>query len=73
MAALIGVYDADRKDGAIIAFAVVAGVRSFKGALVSVNSAPGLVAPATNAAGGVSVAVLVRVQTPRLVRLRHFR
>ena len=88
MAGLTGAYDAKRKDGAIIAFAVAAGVRVFKGALVSVNSATGLVGPATDAAGTVFVgvayesadnsggaggAVLVRVQTSGLVRLRHLR
>ena len=51
MAALTGAYDAKRKDGAIIAFAVAAGARVFKGALVSVTTATGLAAPGDGRGG----------------------
>ena len=57
MAALTGAYDAKRKDGAIIAFLVGAGVIVHKGALVAVTSATGFVGPAADAAGTVFVGV----------------
>ena len=83
MAALTGAYDAKRKDGAIVAFAVAAGVVIHKGGMVSVTSSTGLAAPSSDAAGTVFVgvayesadnsagaggAVSVRVQTSGLYR-----
>lgn len=49
MTALSASYDARRKDGALIAYPVGAGVHVFKGALLAVAAATGLVQPASDA------------------------
>jgi len=57
MAALSFPYDARRKDGALLASAVGAGARVFKGGLVTVASATGLVQAGADSAGLVFVGV----------------
>jgi len=51
MTALSASYDARRKDGALVACPVGAGARVFKGALLAVAAATGLVQPASDAPG----------------------
>lgn len=51
MTALSASYDARRKDGALVSCPVGAGARVFKGALLAVAAATGLVQPAGDAPG----------------------
>ena len=57
MAALSSPYDARRKDGALLASAVAAGARVFKGGLLTVASATGLAQSGADAAGQVFAGV----------------
>jgi hypothetical protein len=57
MTALSTSYDARRKDGALVACPIGAGAHVFKGALVAVASATGLVQPASDAPGVVFAGV----------------
>ena len=57
MTALAGSYDPKRKDGELIRYPLAAGVHVFKGALVCVVSATGLLVPAADVAGVVCVGV----------------
>ena len=57
MAALTGSYDPKRKDGQLILYPLAAGAHIFKGSLVCVTSATGLVATAADASGVVCVGV----------------
>lgn len=57
MTALSASYDARRKDGALVAYPVGAGVHVFKGALLAVAAATGLVQPASDAPGLVFAGV----------------
>ncbi len=57
MTALSASYDARRKDGALVSCPVAAGVHVFKGALLAIASATGLVQPASDAPGLVFVGV----------------
>ena len=57
MTALSASYDARRKDGALIAYPVGAGVHVFKSALLAVAAATGLVQPASDAPGLVFAGV----------------
>lgn len=57
MTALAASYDPKRKDGELIRYPLAAGAHVFKGALVCVSTATGLIAPAADAAGVVCVGV----------------
>ena len=57
MTALAGSYDPKRKDGQLIRYPLAAGVHVFKGALVCVVVATGLLVPGADAAGVVCVGV----------------
>ena len=57
MTALSNSYDARRKDGALAAYPLGAGVHVRKGGLLAVASATGLVQPASDSAGLVFVGV----------------
>ena len=57
MAALTSPYDARRKDGALLASAVGAGAHVFKGGLLTVASATGLVQAGADSAGQVFAGV----------------
>ena len=57
MTALAGSYDPKRKEGELIRYSLAAGVRVFKGALVSVSATTGYAAPAADAAGMVCAGV----------------
>ncbi len=57
MTALSASYDSRRKDGVLLAYPVAAGTHVFKGALLAVASATGLVQPASDAAGLVFAGV----------------
>lgn len=57
MTALSASYDARRKDGALVACPVGAGVHVFKGALLAVAAATGLIQPASDAPGLVFAGV----------------
>jgi hypothetical protein len=57
MAALTGSYDVKRKDGKLVSYPLAAGAHIYKGALVCVSAASGLVVPGADAAGVVFVGV----------------
>ena len=57
MAALTSSYETKRKDGRLVLYPLAAGVHVFKGALVCVASATGLLVPGADAAGAVFVGV----------------
>ena len=57
MTVLTGSYDPKRKDGQLIRYPLAAGVHVFKGALVCVSTASGLLVPGADAAGVVCVGV----------------
>ena len=57
MTALVGSYDPKRKDGQLIRYPLAAGVHVFKGALVCVVVASGLLVPGADVAGVVCVGV----------------
>jgi predicted RecA/RadA family phage recombinase len=57
MTALSASYDSCRKDGALLAYPVTAGAHIFKGALLAVSEATGLVQPASDTAGLVFAGV----------------
>ena len=57
MTALAASYDTKRRDGQLIRYPLAAGVHVFKGALVCITSATGLLAPGADAAGVVCVGV----------------
>ncbi len=57
MAALAGSYDAKRKDGQLVLYPLAAGAHVFKGALVCVSAATGLLIPGADAPGAVFVGV----------------
>gem|GEM_PF-2601373 len=57
MAALTSSYETKRKDGQLVLYPLAAGVHTFKGALVCVVSATGLLVPGADVAGAVFVGV----------------
>ena len=57
MTALAGSYDPKRRDGQLIRYPLAAGAHVFKGALVCVGVATGLLVPGADAAGVVCVGV----------------
>ena len=57
MAALTSSYETKRKDGQLVLYPLAAGVHTFKGALVCVASATGLLVPGADVAGAVFVGV----------------
>lgn len=57
MAALSSLYDAGRKDGALVRYLLGAGVHVRKGGLLAVAAATGLAQPASDTAGVVFVGV----------------
>lgn len=57
MAALTSNYEATEKDGRVVAYAVGADKKVFKGALVALDDATGYAEPATDAAGKTFVGI----------------
>ena len=57
MTALTGSYDLKRKEGQLIRYPLATGVHVFKGALVCVSTASGLLVPGADVAGVVCVGV----------------
>ena len=57
MTALSASYDARRKDGLLAAYPAAAGARVFKGAMLAVSAATGLVQPAVDGPGLVFAGV----------------
>ena len=57
MTALAGSYDPKRKDGQLIRYPLAAGAHVFKGTLVCVSTASGLLVPGADVAGVVCVGV----------------
>ena len=57
MAALTSSYETKRKDGQLVRYPLAAGAHVFKGALVSVLTASGLLVPGADVAGAVFVGV----------------